>query len=504
MSGRLKLCVVVLTCGLAGSVAAAQAKTIKAATCDQKDVQVAIAAAADGDIVEVPAGEAVWTTDSSNKPAVLIDNKTITLQGAGVDKTVITDGTTFAWKNLLLWIRGPKPARVTGFTFKGIEGRNPGAAAIAIHGACKSWRVDNCKFDKSPRGVWAYADCFGLVDNCSFLHAGQGVVMTGNGDRSWEEPLALGLANAVYAEDCTFEGTRAVTDAYGGARYVFRHNSVIGGTVTHHGCDSGDYRSPVSFEVYDSLIENRPEDRWNIPRAMHFRGGTGVVFNNTIRGFGVSIDVANYRSSEAMRQLCGKWGICDGRNPIDGNEEPNGYPAQDQIGRATNQILEPLYQWNNALDGKPAAVSVSTGAQHIKENRDFYNATPRPGYKPYQYPHPLRQQWPPAPPEDREPPTVPQNITARAISEKQVELTWETSKDNVATTGYYVWLNGARVTAITDPACTHYAFLRLKLPAAEYTFGVSAFDAAGNESQQSGPVSCASGARASSSTERGR
>ena len=29
---------------------------------------------------------------------------------------------------------------------------------------------------------------------------------------------------------------------------------------------------------------------------------------------------------------------------------------------------------------------------HIQENRDFYNDTPRPGYTPYVYPHPLTQE----------------------------------------------------------------------------------------------------------------
>jgi hypothetical protein len=80
-------------------------------------------------------------------------------------------------------------------------------------------------------------------------------------------------------------------------------------------------------------------------------------------------------------------------------------------------------------------------------------------------------------------PTVPQSLTARAVSESRVELTWEPSADDGAVAGYHVWLNGQKVTTITDPDCTRYTFLRLRPPLAGYVFAVSAFDGAGNESE---------------------
>ncbi len=461
----------------------AHAETVKATSCSQQDVQAAIDAARDGDVVEVPAGTATWIAEDNNRPAVLISGKAITLCGAGVDESVIIDGNSVAWRDLLIWIEGETPARVTGFTFKGFIDKNRGAAAIAVRGDCKNWRIDNCRFVGSPRGVWAYAGCFGLVDNCTFLNVGQGVVMKGHGPLSWERPLELGLPNAVYIEDCTFDGGGAATDGYHGARFVFRHNLVVDTHVAQHGCDSGNYRSTFSYEVYDNVIGKKKLGSWEVPRGMHFRGGTGVVFNNTLSGFSTGIDVANYRSSETMRKLCGKWGICDGKNPVDGNEEPNGYPARDQIGRSTNQVIEPLYEWNNTLDGEDADVHVSTGAQHIKENRDFYNDTPRPGYKPYAHPHPLRDHWPPESPQDDEPPTAPHNLTVRVASEGQAELTWEASTDNEGIMGYNVWLNGSRVTTVTDPGHTQYTFKRLSPSAIPYTFAASAFDASGNESE---------------------
>ena len=52
-----------------------------------------------------------------------------------------------------------------------------------------------------------------------------------------------------------------------------------------------------------------------------------------------------------------------------------------------NQVTEPCYSWNNTQDG--TAVNLSSTQPSIREGRDFFNETPRPGYRPYIYPHPL-------------------------------------------------------------------------------------------------------------------
>jgi hypothetical protein len=55
-----------------------------------------------------------------------------------------------------------------------------------------------------------------------------------------------------------------------------------------------------------------------------------------------------------------------------------------------HQALEPIYSWNNTYNGIWLNVSAGlTPYPTIKENRDFYNHTPKPGYRPYIYPHPL-------------------------------------------------------------------------------------------------------------------
>jgi hypothetical protein len=484
----------------AGAVLAAAVRVVPAASCSQKDVQAAIDSAQDGDTVLLPAGEATWTPPGVRTPCVVIADKVLTLQGAGIGKTIITDGSTEAWNSLALVVHGGgKPFRVTDITFrKGTDAR--GANAISIHDS-RGWRVDHCAFEYNGVGgaLYSYGDSFGVMDNCTVVRAYTAVNTRGRGDASWKEPLSLGTADAVYIEDCTFVDVwpDGVTDGYDGARYVFRHNKVtqtpavnaIGG-IGHHGFDTGGMRSTFSCEVYGNTFTG---NGWVFGRS---RGGTGVIFDNTVTGEVGFYLLVYYRSSDredVMRQVSGWGALCDGTNPLDGNEDATGYPGRDQPGRSTDagretpQLLEPVYAWGNTLNGKEVGVAVQDlggrSFDHMKDGRDFINGTPRPGYRPYTYPHPLRSQWPPASPADTQKPTSPSDLKAQRLPDGKAELTWAPATDDVAVSGYHVWLNGRKVTTITDPDYTRYTFLRLKPPLEKYAFAVSAFDNAGNESE---------------------
>lgn len=82
---------------------------------------------------------------------------------------------------------------------------------------------------------------------------------------------------------------------------------------------------------------------------------------------------------------------------------------------------------------------------------------------------------------DIEPPTIPQNLTATAVSSSQIDLSWSASTDNVKVTGYRIYRDGTE-TATT--ANTSYQDTGLT-PETTYTYEVSAYDAAGNESDKS-------------------
>jgi hypothetical protein len=143
-----------------------------------------------------------------------------------------------------------------------------------------------------------------------------------------------------------------------------------------------------SFEYYNNTFT---KSGGTGQRGLYFRGGTGVVFNNTWNSDGAEwqsygcILVTNYCSCPDQLN-CG-WAPC------------TEYPCIDQIGRSTDsdgdgtQDLEPLYEWNNVNNNENQNICVydpcPTMNEHIKEGRDFYNDTPRPGYVPFTYPHPL-------------------------------------------------------------------------------------------------------------------
>jgi hypothetical protein len=65
----------------------------------------------------------------------------------------------------------------------------------------------------------------------------------------------------------------------------------------------------------------------------------------------------------------------------------NPYPPQE---------YEPAYEWNNNHDVTGDIDFFVHGEwlcqRHLQENRDYFNDTPRPGYTPYIYPHPLRNE----------------------------------------------------------------------------------------------------------------
>src|SRR5207237_405229 len=96
---------------------------------------------------------------------------------------------------------------------------------------------------------------------------------------------------------------------------------------------------------------------------------------------------------------------------------------------------------------------------------------------------PVSATTPAAP--DTTAPSTPTGLLASATSSSQINLSWSASTDNVAVTGYKVFRNGVQ---IATTSALSYVNTGLS-PATTYSFTVAAFDAAGNSSAQSAPVS---------------
>jgi hypothetical protein len=365
-------------------------------------VQAAVDSAKSGDIIRIPVGQSKWLYRLE-----IPDDKKITLRGSGLITTTISSDSLVPGSLINMSSSG---SRITQMGFKLA---NDNGSGILVRGT--GWRIDHCRFEnlieQTIEGVhargnsWDDGSPVGLVDHCEFYNIR--VIVTGDAslmaNSIWAQPLGLGTNNAMFVEDCLFDFTKfgnAIDANYGG-RYVFRYNIVNDAYIEAHSLQ-GTHRATRSWEIYNNSINQVERSMW---APFFLRGGTGIVFNNTLTGSwssGPRIVVDNRRSFEDL----GDGGLCDGTSPWDGNEDSTGYPARDQIGRSTDQWLwtdvnpyppqelDPFYQWNNQHESELIEVYVHNNCGiHIKENRDFYNSVEKPDYNPYTYPHPLIDAW---------------------------------------------------------------------------------------------------------------
>lgn len=94
---------------------------------------------------------------------------------------------------------------------------------------------------------------------------------------------------------------------------------------------------------------------------------------------------------------------------------------------------------------------------------------------------------------DNDSPTTPTVLTAIVISSSQINLSWGSSTDNVGVAGYRIYRDGSIITTTTE---TYYSDTGLT-ESTRYTYTVTAFDAAGNESQHSAQASATTSAGSS-------
>lgn len=82
-------------------------------------------------------------------------------------------------------------------------------------------------------------------------------------------------------------------------------------------------------------------------------------------------------------------------------------------------------------------------------------------------------------------PTIPTGLSATAVSDSQIDLSWTASTDNVAVTGYKIYRDSVFLTTVGGTTYSDIALAASTL----YSYTVSAIDGSGNESAQSAPAS---------------
>lgn len=411
MMHRFLACFLFVALSLSVYTPDAHAGTYNAASCSQPDVQSAVNAASDGDIITVPGGNCSWTS-------TLTIAKSVSIIGAGIGKTVITDNVS---GNNMIAIGNGWAAinpRVSGMTINGSAGKSGFKAMIQAGGASASlgFRIDHIRFHNPANiGVVTWDWVWGVIDNCTFDSGGNWALLFNNdswggssyryGDKAWNDPDDFGTHKFVFVEDCIFNNSAGYTvnyaDSYGGARYVLRYNTFNNGFLRAHGTDSTPGRRGTrAVEIYNNQFVN---NLTHIAEALEFRSGTALFYNNKASGSGgVDWGIA-LKCFRDNGNIWATWGRCDGTSYYDQNSSgANGYACLDQPGRGQgdlmasgndpqphkwpNQALSAVYIWGNTGFNYGPTSSSST---RIQKSRDYYVDIQKPGYAPYTYPHPL-------------------------------------------------------------------------------------------------------------------
>lgn len=421
--------------GIAGFCAnPVHAATISAASCSRTDVGNAVAAAAAGDTVVIPAGTCSWSSTLSVTAG-------ITIQGAGQGTTILQDnvskgGTSCSGGGPLIdWTaNSPAVMRLTNLTIQGVT-TDPGVCQrghITVEGRARTLRFDHITVNPAQTvAILISGDVWGVIDHLTFTASFKNAVRVEHvnwngtsgdvwGDQSWAQAIVPGSGQGIFVEDSTFTdqfGGSTVgnfTDCFSGGRMTIRHNTFNAGNLTSHGADSDQrHRACRWQEVYSNTFNFTSAQTPAF--TAWIRGGSGVMFNNTISapgGLNQVVQASNCRDSDAG---CGggpnytPWGACNGSSPYDQNAS-GGYRCVDQPGSGTSNLIsgdppspsawvgnvsEPIYIWNNTVNG--TTVNRATGSINVQSGRDFIMGTARPGYTTYTYPHPLASGAPGAP-----------------------------------------------------------------------------------------------------------
>jgi hypothetical protein len=363
-----------------------QAKVVTAATPALQDVAKAVAAAAEGDTVMVPAGTASWTSPLSI-------TKGITLQGATTiggspsrpvvaDQTIILDeiprvphgearpnqqqgpgrqrrgnfqgqghGGWKQWSSIVIIdLKSHQVFRMTGFTFrKGSQATKVNNGGVRIHGRCPSVRIDHCHFDQMLfcPFIEVRGEITGVVDHCvldgsphcecfQVYHDAWGGNTNGNG--SWADATSFGSEKFLFIENNTFRKSGdfgSGFDCYGGERYVARFNVFNDTALTSHGTETtGRIRGTRAVEIYNNVFN------WTLraPRPGQLRSGTLLEFNNTWTGK-PAIEHANELSCYREFWPFRFWGAANGNNRLDLNDPHGLYASGKHTGPNNSDTL---------------------------------------------------------------------------------------------------------------------------------------------------------------------
>jgi hypothetical protein len=356
--------------------------TIKAATCQQTDVNAVINGpthtAVNGDTIQIPTGSCTWSSG-------------ITISGVGIDITGTgtpnTGAGTFGagTANTTLTESGNVPF----FKFTGLsvgqtakvellnlgttnKSQNYVPGAISFWGACTTSgcaqiRVDNITFTS---GDWANAldggmvavdNVFGVVDHNSASESPQSATFLVQisfdawqgvgtyGDNSFASADTFGTAQSMYIENNNVAGIRlsendvSAGSSIGGARYTCRFNELTNmsgdGLCGAHGTAwSGRGRGMRQVEAYYNNVTLGSAGCDTLDGIL---SGTGYYLSNSVTGAPgagcnefLSVDIPTFIKTAAP------WGSCNGTGAYDQTPFSSTSACVDQPGSGAGTLLQ--------------------------------------------------------------------------------------------------------------------------------------------------------------------
>ena len=375
-----------------------------AASASTADVQTAVDASSDGDVVQIPDGTATWTTGITTTKQILIraENYTPTYQGTMTRSVTITHNSTtnrlFEFTTGNTYHCGLAGIRIN-------EGTGTGINAVRFSGSgSKVGLMSDCALEVAQRNgssttvaLVAMLAIGGVIWNCRFEGIGTGglpgvgpdgaSINVFNTNRVWETASTLGALDTggvvnVYLEDSYALNIGQFPDISNHGRWVCRYCDLDGVSGLTHGFTSE--WGGRSFEYYNNTFSVTNEDRNHFGRYFWCRAGHGVMTDNVVN------NASNTQAYGNVTEL-----------DIGDTTTPGTYLQDRQPGCGHNgsaYVSDPIYLWNET-GARAHTWGTSNGWDAIVvENRDvFANNGAKPSYSKFTYPHPLRYSTDEAP-----------------------------------------------------------------------------------------------------------
>lgn len=342
---RLSIILLVLSFACFGAYGA----TFTAASASHTDVTTAIGLASDGDIVEVPAGEVTYTT-------TLNITKAIHLKGAGIGQTIINDGISSGSKVISITLVAAKNSAITGIEFRQgsrtITASDGSLFLTGTPGDGSTIRVEGCKFENLRNFSIMANNVIGVIADNDFTSNGAYIFIycyhntwggRTYGDGSWNASADWSGTNWIWIENNRFYRSStayAVVDAYRGARYAFRFNSLTNGNLEAHGTDSTSrYRGTRAVQAYGNTFHATNASNWPI----NIRSGGLLVASNTVTGY-QNNHIARLDAYRVFYNFT-PWATADGTSAWDDNDAGGVFETNTSTGGGSRTLTRTGAGW---------------------------------------------------------------------------------------------------------------------------------------------------------------